>query len=253
LHAHFDVKIAFAMSVEHGNALVANAESRARLGSIGNVEGVLAFERRDLDLGAHGGLRHRKWNDAVQVVAFAHKERMLFYVQNDVQIAGRSAVRPSFAASRKADARAIFHARRNLRLHGTLPEDSAFTFALMARIGDDVAGSLAGGAGAGDAEKTLLVTHLATPVTRAASGGTFAGSGAGAMTFFAGLMAAHHYTGFGAECGFFKLNRYIFAEIGAALHTAAAAATGPESVAEAEELAKDVAQILKSGSIEAHA
>ena len=87
-------------------------------------------------------------------------------------------MRPSLAAARKANARAIFHARRNLRLHCVLPQNPSLAFTLGAGIGNHIARPLARGARPRDAEEALLVAHLPAARARAASRGTFAGRGA---------------------------------------------------------------------------
>ena len=159
------------MSIQDGHALVADAEGCAGLRAVGNLQAVLAFHGGNLDLRAHGGLRHGDRDDAVQVVAFAREEGMLLHVQHDIQIACGAAELADFAGTGKANAGSVFDAGRNFGVDGALAQNAAFAFALRAGIGDDAAGALAGGAGARDAEKSLLVADLAASVTGAASGG----------------------------------------------------------------------------------
>ena len=63
-------------------------------------------------------------------------------------------------------------------------------------------------------------------------------------------MTAHHDARLGAERSLFELERYVFAQIRAALHAAAAASTSSQHIAKAEELAKDFAQILERRALE---
>src|SRR5450755_2499748 len=84
LHPHFDEEIAFAVPVEYGHTLAADAQRRTRLSPFGHFQNVLAFERRNADFGAEGGLRERNRDDAVQIVSFPLEERMLLHVQHDV-------------------------------------------------------------------------------------------------------------------------------------------------------------------------
>src|SRR5271166_2086392 len=160
---------------------------------------MFAFESGYLNLCAHGGLRHRERNDAVQIVAFAHKERMLLYVQHHVEITGRAARGTNLATSGEADAGSIFHARGNLRINRTLPQNATFAFALETRIGDHAASSLTSGASARDAEKSLLIAHLAAARTRAARRGPFAWSRARTVALFTGFVPANHHTSLGTE------------------------------------------------------
>src|ERR1700733_8562368 len=68
-------------------------------------------------------------------------------------------------------------------------------------------------------------------------------------------MAANRYLGLGAEECLLELESKVFTQIGAALHAvataSASAATSAKHIPEAEELAKNVAEILEDGRIEA--
>ena len=97
LDSHLDVKIAFAVPIEHRHAFVADAKRSSRLRALGNFQLVFALKRRNHDLGAKGSLRKRNRNHAVQVVALALKESVLFDMQHDIQVAGRPAERARFA------------------------------------------------------------------------------------------------------------------------------------------------------------
>jgi hypothetical protein len=71
------------------------------------------------------------------------------------------------------------------------------------------------------------------------------------MTFFARFVPSNGHARFFAEECLFELESKIFPQIGAALHPAATpSASTPEQVSEAEELAKDIAEILKYGRID---
>jgi len=66
------------------------------------------------------------------------------------------------------------------------------------------------------------------------------------------LFQAPHVHLFGdAEDGFLKLQRKIFAQIGAALRACAPASALSEGVAKAEEVAEDVMEVVEDGRIEA--
>jgi len=79
----------------------------------------------------------------VQIVAFAHKERVLFYMQHNIEIAGRATERASLAAAGESNAGAVFDACGDFRIDRALPQNAAFASALGAGIGDHVARSLA--------------------------------------------------------------------------------------------------------------
>ena len=224
------------------------------LSAIGNFQRVLAVHGGHSNLRAHGGLRHRDRNHAVQVVAFAREEGMLLHVQHDIQISGRTAEGADFSRAGKANSRSVFHARGNFGVYGALAKNAAFAFALRAGIGDDAARALASGTGASDAEESLLVANLAAAVAGAASRRPLARRRTGAAAVFASFVAANRDLRLRAEECLLELEGQVFAKIGAALNAAAAAsaaAAATEHVAEAEELAEDVAEVLEDGGIEA--
>jgi hypothetical protein len=96
---------------------------------------------------------------------------VLFHVEDDVEVSGLAAERAGFAEAGETDASAIFDARGNFGFDGTLAKDSALASALQARVGDDLAQTLAGGTGPGDAEESLLMTDLPVTVAGAAGDG----------------------------------------------------------------------------------
>jgi hypothetical protein len=176
---------------------------------------------------------------------------MLFYVQDDVEISGLATVGPGFAEAAKTDAGAIFDTSGNFRFNGSLAKDSSLPFALEAGVGDDLSQTLAGGTSTGNAEESLLVTDLAVAAAGAAGNGRFAGSSARTAAGFTSFVAANVDRGLRAEYSFFKFEGDIFAEIGAPLHTVAslAAASAAEEI-EAEEVAKNVVEIVEDGLVE---
>src|SRR5437773_1809500 len=143
---------------------------------------------------------------------------MLLHVQYDIQISGGPTGLAHLTCAGKADAGSILHARRHLGVDRALAQYSAFALAFRAGIGDDAAATLACRTGARDTEKSLLIPHLAAPVARSASRGTFPRSRTGTVAIFASLMTSNRDTGLSAEKGFLELQRQIFPQIRAALH-----------------------------------
>ena len=187
----------------------------------------------------------------MQVVALALKERMLFDMQHNVQVTRRPAERSRLAQPAETNARSVFHSRRNLGLHHALAQLAAFAFALGAWIGDHAASSLACGTCAGNAEEPLLIANLATPIARPAFRRSLARSRSRAAAAIAGFVTPYFDLLFDAKIRFFKFQVQVFAQVGAALGTAAAAAAAAEQIAKAEQVAKDVAEILENRRIEA--
>jgi len=160
LDTNLDEQVAFAMAIQHWHAFTADSHRGTRLHSLGNLQGVLTFEGGNTNLGSECSLAERHRNHAVQVGAFALKERMLLNVQNHKEITRRAAEPSSFAQAGEADAGAVFHSRGNLGLDCSVAQDTPLSFALGARVGDHAARALTGGTSAGHAEESLLVAHL---------------------------------------------------------------------------------------------
>src|SRR5579862_5579618 len=175
---------------------------------------------------------------------------MLLHVQNHIEVAWRSAVSARFTEASKANASSVFYTSGNFCIDGSLPQHSSLTLALRAGISNHTAHALAGWAGTGHAEKSLLVADLAATATGPAWNRGLAGSRPCPSAFFAGLMAAHVYRGFGAKNCLFKFQRDVFAKIGAALCTGAAAGPSTKKVSEAEKVTEDFADILEDGWVE---
>ena len=204
MDADFDEEISSAAAVENGDALILDADGGAGLGAFGNLEGLIAAEGGDSDFRAERGLHERNGHDAAEVIAFALKKLMLFHMQNNVEIAGLAAEGSGFTEAGEADACAVFNAGGDFGFDGALTKCAALAAALQAGIGDDLTESLAGGTGACDAEKSLLMADLAVAVAGAAGYRGFPRSGAGAAAGFASFMAADGDGFFDAEDGLFK-------------------------------------------------
>jgi hypothetical protein len=250
LYADFNVEVAFAVTVEHRHALVAYAKRGPGLGAFWNLQAVFSLHRRNHNFGAERGLRKRDWNHAVQVVAFALEEGVLFNVQDNIQIARRSAESARFAEAAETNARAVFHSRGNLGLDHALAQHASFAFALRARVGDDAARALAGGAGSRNAEEALLIAHLATSIARPAGNGSFAWRGSASAARVAGFMAADVHVLFGAKHRLVKFQMQVFAQVGSTLSAAAATPSLAEHVAKTKDVAKNVAEVLEDGRVE---
>ena len=186
----------------------------------------------------------------MQIVTFALEEWMLFNVQHNIEVAGRSAVSPGFAQPGKTYPRTVFDTGRDFGVHRSLPQNAAFPFALQARIGNYASRALTRGTSTRHAEESLLVAHLATPSTGSTGNGSFAGSGARASALFASLVAPNRNAGFRAEHCLFEFQRDVLTQIGTTLGAAAPARTPAEEISEAEKVSEYLADILKDRGIE---
>src|SRR6266478_1642563 len=187
----------------------------------------------------------------MKIVALAFEKGMLFDMQDNVEVAGRSAEDASFAESGKANASAVFDSGGNFCFNGALTHQPSLALALRTGIGNDTARTLASGASAGDAEESLLIAHLAAAIAGTALDRRFTRSGAGSVTRVASLMAANFDVLFSTEERFIEFQVKVFAQIGAALGASAPAASTAEQIAETKEFSEDVAEVLKNCGIEA--
>src|SRR5690606_404777 len=100
--------------------------------------------------------------------AFAFEQRMLAYVQEDVEVTRRRAARASLTLARQADARAIIHTRGHVDRQRHRLVDAPFAAAVLARIADRLPCAMTGRTRPFDHEEALLRAHLAMPATGAA-------------------------------------------------------------------------------------
>src|ERR1051325_10167558 len=99
---------------------MAHLENRATLRAFGDPQVLRAFERGNFDFGSQSSLRERNGYDAMQVLTFALKHRVLFNVEHDVEIAGGTAVSSCFTLACIANARSIFDAGGHFDFEGAL-------------------------------------------------------------------------------------------------------------------------------------
>ena len=107
-------------------------------------------------------------------------------------------------------------------------------------------------AAAGDGEEALLIAHLAAAAAGGAGYWRLTGRDAAAFAWLTLFVAPNFHLLGDAENRFLEFQRNVFAKIGAALRPrAAAAAPASEHIAEAEDVAKDVVEVVKDGGVEA--
>src|ERR1019366_8398382 len=244
LDADVNVEIAACAAVEDGDALVAQLELRGVLGAFGDFELVRLAERRHFNLAAEGCLGDIQRDGAVQVVFVAFEEWVLLDLEEHVEIAGRAAVGSGLAFAGQAQAVAVGHAGRDVDLELALHLAVAVAVTFGARVADDLAASITGAARAANRQKALLVENFAAAVAGGAARGPAAGFAAGALAALAALHAGHLDIAAHAEHGILEAELQIVAYVFAALRAGAFASAGiAEEVAEAEEIAQDVAEI----------
>src|SRR6185312_5570324 len=157
LDHHLDIHVAARRRAQHGHALAAQAELVAALRAGGHVDlGAGAIDGRYLDGAAERRGRHGDRHAAMDVGAVALEDAVRLDREEDVKVARRAAAHAGLALAGQADARAVLDAGRNVDGQRLLLAHAALAAAVPARILDDAAGAVAGGAGALDGEEALL-------------------------------------------------------------------------------------------------
>src|SRR6185437_15179526 len=123
--------------------------------------GLLAVDRRHLELAAERGRHHRDRHAAVQVGAVALEEVVAADREKDVEVAGRPAARARVALAGEPDAGAVLDAGRNVDRQRAVALHPAGAGAGRARIVDHLAAAVAGRTGALEREEALGLADLA--------------------------------------------------------------------------------------------
>ncbi len=119
-YAHMVVQVATAAAMRIGKAFALDAEDRTALRALRNLQPLFASKAGHLEFRTERSLRDAQRNCAVEVRAAPLKEGVLLHFENDVEIAGRSAVGARFAFALYAKARASVDAGRNAEFDGAL-------------------------------------------------------------------------------------------------------------------------------------
>src|ERR1039458_4601233 len=172
------------------------------------------------------------------VVVLAHEHRMLFDVNDDVEIALRSAAVAGLAPAAQLEPRAVVHARRNFHRERFVLADSPLPLALRARVGDDHALAAALPAGGRDRKESLLRADLAAAAAIGALAcAAGAAAGARAVAGFALSQALELYDFLDPARRFFEFDFKIVAQV-----VATPGARTRASAAGAGQIAKDVGE-----------
>src|SRR5277367_4131216 len=238
LDDYLDQLVAFSVAVKIDDALALEAQNFTRLRGGRNLQLHLALERRHFYFGADRRLRETDRRFDYHVVVLAHEHLVLLDVDDDVEIALRTAAVAGLALAAQFEARSIVDARRNFHGERFVLADSPLSLALGARVGNDHAFAAALPAGRRDRKKSLLRAHLAAA---AAIGALACAAGAAARArAVAGLAlgeALELYDSLDSARRFFEFDFQIVAQV-----VAAPRARARTSAAGAEEIAEDVGE-----------
>src|ERR1700683_4618238 len=171
----------------------------------------------------------------MQIIPLTLEEFMRANPERDVEIAAGSAEAACVALALVANARAVFHARRDAHGDFVLVLDASIAAAGMTRIANDGSGAAAGAAGAGDREKSLLVADLPASLAVWTSRGSASGGRTGAAAALADLHAANRDLRLLAEDRFFEFDGEVVADRATLLD-----ARGTAAAADVEHFAEQI-------------
>ena len=161
------------------------------------------------------------------------------HVHDDIQVAGRSARRAVLAFAVQPETLAVGNARRNPHGDAPVARGPAGAPARGAGIANDLAGSAALTARAGDDEKSLLVAQLSASRALGARLASRARGGTRALARLAVLLARNLDRRFRAGVGRLEFDLQIESQIDASGRAASPAA----SAAKSEEVTEDVGEV----------
>jgi hypothetical protein len=105
-----------ARTLQRGHSLTANPKNAIALCPRGDLQIDSSGKRWDADFPTQRGDRKGNWHLTMQIHTVALKDRMLFDVNHDVQVAGRSVAQASFSAAGAPEPSLFVDARRDLQL-----------------------------------------------------------------------------------------------------------------------------------------
>ena len=167
-HDCFDEMVAASVSPQVGDALPLQPEGPSRLGSPRYLKLLRARQRRHLHRSPQGRLQECDGNAAVDVIPVSFKYLMIFNLEEDVQIAARTAVFASFPFTPQTETGPCLHPGRYLELNGLFHCDLSSSGTFRAGGRDHASLPPALGTGRTDAEEAAGLRHLTPPLAEAA-------------------------------------------------------------------------------------
>src|SRR6266704_1287728 len=242
------VEVAPVLAAELRKALAADAEDRPGLRALRNRNpGLASVEGGHVLVAAQRGLGHADRHLAEEARAVALEEGMLLDADDHVEVAGRPPQAARLALAGDAELASRVDPGRNLDLQLAFDRNLPLAVAGLAFAGHHPARAAAAAAGAGHAEEALLESHLPRPAAGGTGGGLGPRGGAVSPALLAGLGPGDLDVGLGAEGGLLEGDLEVVAQV---RPPARAAAAAPEEVAEAEEVAQDVAEVREDRGVE---
>ena len=159
-HIHLNIHVARLGGTQHRHALALEPELLAGLRAFLNGDaGFLAVDGRHFDFATEACNRHGDRNLAEKISAIPLEKFMGADGQENIEVARGAAAQSCLAFIGQADAGAIFDALRNVHREIAFLGDTALAAAGTARVRNNLAAALTGGAGALNGKETGLRTN----------------------------------------------------------------------------------------------
>jgi hypothetical protein len=242
--------IAPSVSSQVGDPLASQPDNLSALRSGRDCQILVPIQRGHHDFVPQSCLGHIYVQFQQDVAVVPAEVLVLFDMQYDVQVAGRSASASRLALPGKADAGPIVHASRDLNSKGSLPLHDLLATALAAGRGYDLALTLAPGTGChlhkGTQDCLLLAPYLTRTIALRAANWLSAWFGPTALAVRAGFRACDLDLLLTAKDGFFKLDGKIVPEISA---TGRSPPGRPSGTRATEKALKDIVNAAKTAKV----
>src|SRR5450830_1795122 len=137
LDGHTAHQVTRTTTAHRGNALAAQTELLAGLGTFRNLQLDATVQGRHFQLAAQGCVDEADRHFAEQVLAVALENIVLANIDHDIQVAGRTTLRTRLAFAGQANTVTGIDARRHFHRQGLVLFHAALTMAGIARIGND--------------------------------------------------------------------------------------------------------------------
>ena len=229
------------------DSLISQAEHRTALSAFRHFEAFFAFESGNGDVGTQDRLRDPDRNLAINIVSLSLEKRVLFHIDDDVEVSGRTVMDSGFPFSLNSQSGAIIDAGWDSYFQHFFSVNTAATAACFTRFCDHSTGAVALTACPAYGKESLLIAHLTGTMACGANGRILAFRSSPAIALFACILSRDFDLCLDAESGFAERNLQIVAQVGTTLRTAPAAS--PENISESKKFPENISKITKGGGI----
>src|SRR5450830_254991 len=226
------------------DTLATKTKSLARLSPFRKSERGLAIECRRFNFAAQCRLGKRNRHFTMQIIAVALKHLMLLDVDFHIQIARRTTVHTRLAVAGRTNTHTVVYPFRDFHFQSLVTLETTGTSASRTWFRDDLAATVALGAGLLNAKKTLLHAHLAMPAASTAGGRCGAWLGARPVASITLIPGGHTNSGIKPVRSLLQANFKVVAQISTAIDLRTSATTATTATASAENVTKNIAKSI---------